>query len=326
MGKGVAETAQGDLPILPAYHSTEEILAHPRFPAARDALLRGMLSLYENRPFLNRLLLEVGRNVLFVVIMCLSACYDEADRETWPTLQLVKDAMAAFGLASSRRVADLVARLLKTGYLEQRSAPWDRRTRILAPTPKMLAQDQDWLVSHYIPLQVLFPNPGYAPIMQRDPTFQLQQRMVAASLMTQGAALLERNPLMLHFMRREAGIMILIKLMHGAGPAADTEREISYSDIGARFGVSRTQVRKLLQEAEETGLVHLIRRAGQFVRLTPKLIQSFDHFIADGMAGHDLIYKLARQAQADGSRSMQNVPLLVARSSSKTIIAPQVSE
>src|SRR5262249_28738894 len=175
------------------------------FPAAREALLRAMLSLYENRPFLNRLLLEVGRNVLFVVIMCLSACYDEADRATWPTLQLVKDAMMAFGLASPRRVADLVSRLLRTGYLTQLSAPWDRRTRILAPTPKMFAQDQDWLISHYTPLQVLFPEPGYAPIMQRDRAFQLQQRMVAASLFPQGAELLKRNPLMLQFMRREAG-------------------------------------------------------------------------------------------------------------------------
>src|SRR5262249_7406697 len=180
--------------------------------------------------------------------------------------------------------------------------------------------------SHYAPLQVLFPDPGYAPIMQRDSAFQLQQRMVAASLFSQGAKLLERNPLMFQFMRREAGIMILIKLIHDAGPCVDTAREISYSDIGARFGVSRTQVRNLLQEAEQNGLVELSRRKGQFVRLTPKLIDIFDHFIADGMAGHDLIYNLALQAQADGSRSMQNVPLLVAKSSSKKIIAPEVSE
>jgi hypothetical protein len=102
---------------LPTDHSIEEILAHPRFPAARNAMLQAMLALYEHDPFLNRLLLQVGRNVIFVVILCLHARYDEADPATWPTLKLVKRSMEVFRLASPRRVADLVSRLIKTGYL-----------------------------------------------------------------------------------------------------------------------------------------------------------------------------------------------------------------
>jgi biotin operon repressor len=145
--------------------------------------------------------------------------------------------------------------------------------------------------------------------------------MVAAGLFSHGARMLERNPLMLHFLRREAGIMIVIKLIALAAPSPETAREISYSDIGSRFGVSRTQVRKLLQEAEQNGLVLLTRRGGQFVQLTPKLVRSFDHFVADGMSGHDLVYNLACRAQPDAcSRSMQNVPLLVANSSFKQIL------
>ena len=66
---------------------------------------------------------------------------------------------------SASRVQDLVSRLVKTGYLEQRAALRDRRVRILTPTKKMIAQDQDFLVSHYLPLDILFPDPGYAPIM-----------------------------------------------------------------------------------------------------------------------------------------------------------------
>lgn len=296
---------------LPPHHTTEEILANPRFRAARDAMLRGMLALYEHEPFLNRLLLEVGRNIIFLVIMCLHARYDEDDRATWPTLELVKESVLAFGvsLASPRRIADLVSRLIKTGYLEQHVSPQDRRIRILAPTAKMIEQDQDWLISHYLPLQVLFPDPGYAPIMQRDRAFQVAQRTVSASLFAQGGALMARHPLIFHFMRREAGIMILIKLIEQAG-AGDTQ-EVSYSDIGASFGVSRTQVRKLMQEAEAEGLVEVTRRGGHFVRLTPKLIEAFDFFIADGMAGHDLIYSLARQADAQ-TKATQRAPLRVA--------------
>jgi DNA-binding MarR family transcriptional regulator len=207
--------------------------------------------------------------------------------------------MSAFGLASPRRIADLVARLLKTGHLEQRLSPQDRRIRILIPTSKMISQDQDWLVSHYVPLQVLFPDPGYAPIMRRDRAFHLQHRRAAGSLLPLGARIMKRNSLVLHFMQREAGMMVLIKLMHLSGSRADVTCEISYSDMGTRFGVSRTQVRKVVQEAEESGLVLLLRRGAQFVRLRPKLVEAFDRLIADSMAAHDLVYNLARRVPAE---------------------------
>lgn len=306
----MSERAQAQLP---AHRSAEEICAHQRFPAARNALLQSMLGLYEHEPFLNRLLLEVGRNVLFTVLMCLQARYDEHDPATWPTLRLLTQSMSGFGVASPRRIADLVSRLVKTGYLEQVSSPVDRRIRILMPTGKMIAQDQDWLVSHYIPLQVLYPDPGYAPIMRRDPAFQRTHRLVAASLFPYAAQILTRNPTMMQFMTREGGVMILIKLLQLVGPGTETTRPISYSDIGARFGVSRTQVRKLLQQAEQSGLMHVTRGKGQLVQLTPSLVQAFDRFIADTMAGHDLVYRLAQRQLAlpTGSRSMQGVSLPV---------------
>ena len=114
-----------DEPAFPGHHTVPEILAHPRFPAARAAMVEAMLALYEHDPFLNRLLLEVGRNVVFVVIMCLDAGYDKTDRTTWPTLAAVTQAMAAFGIASPRRIADLVVpsrrdRLYRAGRGAQR--------------------------------------------------------------------------------------------------------------------------------------------------------------------------------------------------------------
>lgn len=289
--------------------SIDEILAHPHFPVARGAMVGEMLGLYEHSPFLNRLLLEVGRNLVFVVIMCLDARYDENDRYTWPTLRAISHAMAGFNLASPRRVADLVSRLIKTGYLEQVLAAKDRRVRILRPTKKMIAQDQDWLVSHYAPLQVLFPNPGYASIMQRDPAFQRAQRLVSASFFPYATQTLARHPIMMQFMIREGGIMIIMKLIELAGPNADTRRKIVYTDIGARFGISRTQVRKLLQEAEEAALLRLSQDGGRYVQLTPALVEAFDRLIADTMVGHDLMYKLAQRGEAAANAMFESVQI-----------------
>jgi len=286
-----------DFTKLPAFHSSEEILAHPRFPVARHEFVKAILALYEHKPALNRLLLEAGRTVLLIIVMCLHARYDEAERETWPTLGVVAEAMTLHRLASASRVHDLVSRLVKAGYLEQRAAPLDRRVRILTPTKKMIAQDQDFLVSHYLPLDILFPDPGYALIMTRDPAFQLKQRLVSRDLFALGAQILAGNPIMMLFQGRDAGVMILIKMIEmAAKQKVVAPLKVSFSDLGGRFGVSRTHVRNLLEAAEEMDLVRLTKGRGQFVELMPPLLQAFDRLVADGMSGHDLCYNLALQA------------------------------
>jgi DNA-binding MarR family transcriptional regulator len=283
---------------LPPFHAADEILAHSRFPFARDEFVKAMLALYEHKPFLNRLLLEVSRTVLSAMIMCLYARYDEADRATWPTLRLVADSMAEHQLASPSRVQDLVLRLVKIGYLEQRPARYDRRVRILTPTAKMIAQDQDFLVSHHLPLQILFPDPGYARIMTRDGAFQLKQRLVSRDLFALGAQILASNPVMMLFLGRDAGIMILIKMIQMAGRAnGDGPLAVSYSDLGDRFGVSRTHVRQLLEEAEQMDLVRLGKGRSRSVEMTPQLLQAFDRLVADAMSGFDLCYQLALRVE-----------------------------
>jgi len=72
---------------------------------------------------------------------------------------------------------------------------------------------------------------------------------------------------------------------------------VSYSDLGDRFGVSRTHVRKLLVAAEEMDLVRLTKSGGQFVELKPALLQAFDRLVADAMSGFDLCYQLALGAK-----------------------------
>lgn len=283
---------------LPAHHSAGEILSHPRYPTAREAFVEAILALYEHDPASNRLV-EAGRGVLFIVIMCLHARYDQADRTTWPTLRLVTQSTVLHNVSSPRRIHSLITQFIGAGYIEARLSPRDGRVRILTPTAKMLQEDQDWLVAHYRPLQALFPEPGYARIIGRDPSFQLAHRLVASSFFALGAEIMAAHPTVMQFMSRESGMTILIKLMQLAGrtrPA--TREEIFYSDIGKRFGVSRTHVRKILQEAQRGGLLRLSKDGGRFVEVMPALVQAFDRFLADGMSGHDLIYKLAVEQTA----------------------------
>jgi len=278
-------------------HAPAQILAHPRFSAARAAFVDAVLALHEGDRFSSRLLVEAMRQVTFNLIVSLHLHHDASERATWPTPRRLKDELKTFGLASERRIDALVARLIQLGYVESHPSALDGRVRILNPAAKMMSLDRDWLVYHYVPLHVMFPDPGYPEPMARDPAFQRAQRLVAAGFSAEGARIMASNPAVMRFMNRDAGVLVLIKLIQMS--AAGRAEGLSYSDIGARFGVSRTHVRTLLEEAAQHGDVSLSGRGGRLVELKPSILQAFDRFVAAAMSGHDLLYRLARERMAN---------------------------
>lgn len=266
-------------------------MAHPRFPAARRVYVQGILRLYEHNPFLNRLLIETGRSIVFFNILALYAAYDPSDRATWPTISLLKATVRPFGVSSARRIHDIVARLVETGYVKAVPAASDRRMRILTPTEKMLAHDLDWLAAFYAPLQLVFPEPGYALPLRRDRAYQKAHRKVSLAMSVYAISLMASNPGMLLFMNREAGTMILMKLVENLDKGLDaTPRHMFFADVAKRFGISRTHVRITLKDAEAEGLV---RMTDQSIVLLPPIIAAFERFVADTMAGHDFMHRTA---------------------------------
>ena len=273
------------------HHLPEAILAHPRFPEARRVYVQGMLGLYEHDPFMNRLLTETGRSIIFFNVLALHAAYDPSDRATWPTIGLLERTVRPFGVSSARRIHDLVARLVETGYVRSVPAPSDRRAHILTPTEKMVGHDLDWLAALYAPLQAMFPEPGYAPAVHRDLAYQKAHRRIGLAMSAYAVDLMANNPAMMHFMNREAGAMILIKLMQDADNGLDaTPRRAFFADVAARFGISRTHVRITLQQAQDMGLVLM---SEQSIVMMPPLVAAFERFVADIMSGHDFMFRAA---------------------------------
>ena len=78
-------------------------------------------------------------------------------------------------------------------------------------------------------------------------------------------------------------------------------RELSFSDLGARFGMSRSHVRNVLRDAEGAGLGERSGTAGVFHHLTPRCVASFDRFVAEALSSSDLSYSMAADAGVPGS-------------------------
>jgi DNA-binding MarR family transcriptional regulator len=201
---------------------------------------------------------------------------------------LLKQRVAPYGLSTGRRIEALISRFVDAGYLTLSVPATDRRLRIITPTEKMIDHDLEWLAVHYRPLHILFPETGYYPPMQRDPAFQRNLRRISGKFTAYAAELMANNPDVMFFMQRDAGTMILLKLISLGN--ADGAARVSLSDLADRFGISRTHVRKTILEAENRSL---LRYSATMITLAPGLVAAYDRFVADTMSGHDAMFKMA---------------------------------
>ncbi len=277
--------------------SLDQIINHPRLPQAHRTYLDRFLDVYGGDPFLVRLLIESGRFLVYHLIVVLEAAADPERRETWPTVGLLKEKMAIFGLASGRHIDHLIGRLRAVGLIDLRPAERDRRVRILSAGEKLRAHDRDWLFAHYTPLAMLYPHHDYSPIMRRDPEFQKLHRSACIPFIPLGAKMLALVPETLLFFNHATGVMVIAALLRAALDAPDhPHAAVPYADIGDRFSVSRTHVRQMLVAAEEAGLVKLHARGGRQVEILPRLWASNMKGMAGGMYVHDIVYVAALRA------------------------------
>ncbi len=273
--------------------SYDEIARHPRLAEARNLYLSRFLALYDRDPYMARLLIEARRFLVYPTAVILGVAQTPDRRETWLTVGRLKKAVSLFWDASDRHLDELIARLCAVGFLQSEEAEQDRRVRILRPTEKMRAHDRAWLAAHYAPLTVVSRFDDYHPVMRQDADYQWTNRRIAVDFMPFSGKLLAMAPELLLFFKHAGGHMVSAALLHAAMAAPDESAPILYAEVGERFGVSRTHVRSILDEAQAAGLVRLEGRGGKRVQILPKLWESYDRGLATGMFSHEVVHALA---------------------------------
>ncbi|HVI99132.1 MAG TPA: hypothetical protein VM657_08710 [Sphingomonas sp.] len=281
------------LPFRPA----DLILEHPRFTDARRLYAERLSALYSGKPFLSHMMGEAARAVLFTLLIGLHVDYRPDDRPSWPTLANLKRVLQTYGLSSPRRVEALVARLTQVGYLRTEAAPGDRRSRLLVPCEPMLEHDRAWLVLHYAPLALLFPDdPAYHLPLARDPDFQRAQRRAGIGTILRSARSLVSNPAIMLFGSRAAGFLILAALADSSARAADGIARVPVAELARRFAVSRAHVRRTLAAANTAGLLRFDATDDRGITFAPALWSAIDRFLAEALERHDLTGAIALRA------------------------------
>lgn len=264
----------------------EDILHHPRFASARDAHILALTSLFAGDRFVTWMMADAAVFALRGFIVGCDVSYTPDDRTTWATPSNLRTLIAERKLASPRRVDTMIARFLQARYALARPSAIDRRLRLLAPTPRLMAHDCDHLVAYHRFLLTLLPGQGYEWVLSADPAAHRAIRRSAFRRLGQAMAFLNHAPIMM-FLARDAGYLAF--LMLACARITGREGDLSFTGIAETLGVSRTHIRNLFREAEAAGYVRMNARGTSPIDITPALWSSYERFLADVQIGQHLI-------------------------------------
>lgn len=267
--------------IEPAVRSAE-ILAHPRFTKARRTAVDSYLALYSGTPALNKLLIDGAKHVIIMFAICLAARQREEEPETWLTLTKLQEVVTAYQVGSPGLVESIVARMIDSGLMERVSAPRDQRKKLLVPTEALIAHDLDMLAALAQPCLVLGEHPSFGLAVARDRSLQKAHRIFSVDAFGQALQMLMRHPEMMLFFHRDSGYLVLLSLLQSAMTSSSGAiSSVPFQEVGDRFGVSRTHVRNLVEDAERAGLMRVVAPGGSGVELLPALMKKHDRYFAD---------------------------------------------
>lgn len=154
---------------------------------------------------------------------------------------------------SHRTIQILLPTLAFYRLIEIQALPNDRRSRVVIPLPKLEKVLTNWLAQAFRFIDCCkFGNARKLSPLLEDPDWFLAFKSQAGRAYLSGELPWQHYPLIAFFAERHAGFQMLAVIMscHYRGrPYADSNR---YKSL---FGVSRSHLYKLLQDAKEQGWI-----------------------------------------------------------------------
>jgi len=288
-----------------------ELAAHPGMPDAIRTVCSGIVELFGGSQVLNVVVSDRARLVMGFMAIYLDAGYDPMTPLSGLTVNRFKAQCAATGLCSPGRAAAMLGLMRFAGYLKPASDAQRGQPLRLVPTEKLIGPASERWRRAFSGLTHLRPEGKIGLALLDDPAFARTFACAAVELFLTRERLVEHGRAIVLFTDRKGGLVVLMTLMLSAEPGDDMPPRgpISFpaAALARRFGISRAQVKDVLQSAVSTGLLLPAGPDSTAFVIAPRLRESILGFfgavfllISDTIAAAEPHLRDVNQRAADG--------------------------
>ena len=233
--------------------SYARLRADPRYPKAVRTFAGNMLAAGDVDRLLDGILKDAGRNVA-------ALCAVHLHFTGGLTLPRLKALCASFGLVSPGRARALLLYLRYLGFVERSTMHKKGAPALYVPTQRFLDTWRDHQRAVLNAVQILEPAIGLLIDRFDEPgVFETYSKTLCEAFLDAAQQTNVDTAYFRVFMHRNAGIQIIHALLCADGDDSfPPTRAIpfSLSATARRFRVSRIHVRRLIDAAEQEGLLH----------------------------------------------------------------------
>lgn len=160
------------------------------------------------------------------------------------------------GEVTSRVLKNTLAMAVHLGFLTRTPNPSDRRSWLYSPTELMARFPHQWLVPATLALDDLIPGHALTERLERDPNLLIHFFLSAGREFDAGLQPAKLVPRFMHFCGHREGapllaMSLLVAEMDGLPPPGRSE-------VAARYGLTKSQVAKVVVAGVELGFLSTI--------------------------------------------------------------------
>ena len=249
-------------------------------------LLYGALmpGLFVNNFIINKVVPEAWRFQMLVFTLHLHDTRDTRQPASGLTLSNLQRICTAQGIAGPGRVAAFLNLMRLGGHLTRTRSLVDSRVVRLEPTATFIAIVERWNDAIFRILDTVDPGGAFAVKQAAHPRLSWEMRRGGAETLLVGWVPLALFPEVSHFLGRDGGWVLLThciaQVLQDGGSSTIAPVTLDLGAFGKQFGVSRSQLRRLLDAAHEIGLLDAPPHNGSNIVLSEVLVGAFLAWLA----------------------------------------------
>jgi hypothetical protein len=234
--------------------------------------------------FLNKVVVEIWRFQMLVFTLYLHETRDPLDPRSGLTTANLQKICTQLQLASPGRVYAFLNIMKVGGFLSSKRSAIDSRVVHLEPTAQFNQTVEEWNDNIFASIDAAAPECGLASLRVRHPDLGREMRTSGAEGLLAGWKPLDPFPEVFHFTSVDGGWLmmehIVSRSLCGTRPFSIQPVDLALRSSAKRFGGSRTNLVRVLENGYDSGLLDAPPRGGAHVLFSSRMVCAFLTFIA----------------------------------------------